>query len=198
MDLTVSLPHYHIRLHKQARADLAVWDTFLQDFNGKALFQQRKWTDSTTLDLYTDSAKSLGYGAIFGDRWFAGEWPPSWKLLDITLLELYPIVAAVHVWGQHLTNRRVIFHTDNQSLMHILNSSTSKDKKIMTLIRHLTQHCMKHNILFKSVHIPGIDNDIADSLSRFKFQEFRRLAPSAKHHPTPIPLSILPTHWSLG
>ena len=34
-----------------------------------------------------------------------------------------------------------------------------------------------HNIWFKAVHVPGVLNDIADSLSRFQIERFRMLAP---------------------
>ena len=36
-------------------------------------------------------------------------------------------------------------------------------------------------------HIPGVFNQIADALSRFRWQEFRQLAPGAQPTPTPIP-----------
>ena len=139
------------------------------------------------LDLFTDSAQSLGYGATLGRAWFAGEWPPSWKQFEITLLELYPIVAAMHVWGQRLSNQRVILHTDNQALVHIINKLTSKDHKIMVLIRHFTLVSMQNNILFRAEHIPGVQNTLADALSRFNFQEFHVQAPWADQDPTEIP-----------
>ena len=37
-----------------------------------------------------------------------------------------------------------------------------------------------------SQHIPGVHNNIADALSRFHWQDFRRLAPTAQPHPVPI------------
>jgi hypothetical protein len=33
------------------------------------------WHDSRTLNLYTDTTGSLGFGAIFGPYWCYGAWP---------------------------------------------------------------------------------------------------------------------------
>ena len=199
IDLTVGveLPHNHIRFNKAVRSGLKVWHTFLCEFNGRAMFPDCVWINADTLHLYTDSAKSLGFGAIYHNQWIWGEWPLSWTQYDITLLELYPIVIATHVWGQHFSNRRIVFHTDNQALMHILNKLSAKHKLIMVLVRHLVQLCLRFNIQFRSEHIPGVDNDLADSLSRFHFQRFHRLAPHARLNPEHIPQHLLPENWLL-
>ena len=66
------------------KADLTTWQTFLGNFNGRSFFLADEWITSATLNLYTDASGSLGYGAIFGDRWYYGEWPVKWKGLNIT------------------------------------------------------------------------------------------------------------------
>ena len=88
-------------------------------------------------------------------------------LLSIAFLEFYPLVVAVCCWGQLLRNRKVRFHTDNTAVVHIINSQTSKCDRIMHLVRLFVCHCLTHNIVFKEVHVPGVHNVIADSLSRF-------------------------------
>ena len=183
IDLTIGIssPHHHIRLNNGVRADLRMWEEFLSGFNGSAFFQHRSWTDSNTLSLYTDSSQTIGYGAIFGRDWFFGEWPSRWKTYNITFLELYPIVASVHTWAHLISNKRIKFFTDNQALTFIINKLTSPDAKIMILIRLFVKICLKHNILFHSEHVPGVENSIADALSRLKFHDFRRLAPHAQN-----------------
>ena len=102
IDLTIGLkhPHHRIRLSKDAKADLKVWMRFLAGFNGRAFFLDDLWVTSTTLELFTDAAGSKGYGAVFGRKWFYGSWPESWSSLNITFLEFFPIVLALHIWGQ--------------------------------------------------------------------------------------------------
>ena len=72
-------------MNKEARADLAAWSFFLDKFNGRAFFPKAIWTSSNSLNLYTDAAGSLGYGAVFGRKWLYGEWPENWKRLGISI-----------------------------------------------------------------------------------------------------------------
>ena len=50
------------------------------------------WVASYCIQLVTDAAASLGYGAIWGKEWFNGAWPEAWSGKNITLLELFLIV----------------------------------------------------------------------------------------------------------
>jgi len=53
----------------------------------------------------------------------------------------------------------------------------------MHLLRELFFVCAHNNFAMSAVHIAGCDNRIADCLSRFRMQEFRQLAPSARAYP---------------
>ena len=70
---------------------------FLDEFNGKSFFLEDTWETSHTLELYTDAAGSVGFGAVFGKHWLGGEWPVTWKSYNIAVLELFPIVLAIHI-----------------------------------------------------------------------------------------------------
>ena len=85
------------------------------------------WETSNSLQLVTDSAAAAGFGAVFQTHWFYGEFPTSWKRENITLLELYPIVAALSTLGPQMSNKRLLFLTDNMALVHIINQCTSRD-----------------------------------------------------------------------
>lgn len=181
INLTIGFvkPFHHIRMTKTAKADLYTWLSFLQKFNGKSFFLSDEWLSDTSLHLYTDASGPLGYGAVFGSNWFHGVWPIHWKGKNITLLELFPIVAAVIKWAPMFKNSRVIMHTDNMALVHILNATTSKDPLIMVLVRKFVVSCMLNNVQVKVEHIPGVKNVLADKLSRQQVQEFQMLAPWA-------------------
>lgn len=61
----------------------------------------------------------------------------------------------------------------------------------MCLLRKLLFAAAKSNFNFTAQHVPGIHNAAADALSRFHWQEFRRLAPAAHPVPVDIPQSLL-------
>ena len=199
IDLTkgVRQPHHHIRLCKGLKQDLLLWIRFLDEFNGKSFFLEDSWETSHTLELYTDAAGSVGFGAVFGKHWFGGEWPVTWRSYNIAVLELFPIVLALHIWGHLMTDKCVIFFSDNAAVVDIINKQTSKHQKIMVLIRDLVLSCLRHNVLFHAKHIPGFYNTRADYISRSQVAKFKELSPDVDENPTTIPANLLPKSWSL-
>ena len=197
LTIGISHPHYHISLNSGARADLAAWDLFLTHFNGRVLMLPSAWETSNSLSLATDSSK-LGFGAVFGSAWFYGQWPPAWSHRNITLLELYPIVASLRTWANALRNKRILFFTDNLALVHIINQTSSRDPDIMVLVRRLVLIAMECNIFFKSKWLAGSTNVLPDLLSRKQVQRFRDLAPWAEPQPTALPSDILPATFCLA
>jgi len=148
---------------------------------------------STDVEVTSDAAGSLGFGAHFKNEWFSGAWGISQSDQSIAYKELFPVVVALHVWGPRWHRCHVLFHSDNKTVVHILTSRTSKIPCIMQLLRHLLSAAARCSFTFSAVHLPGIHNSIADALSRFQWQEFRRLAPEALWYPTPIPQQL----WDL-
>lgn len=74
------------------------------------------------------AAGSLGYAAIFGKHWCFGEWPSAWKQFNITILEFFPIVLAIEIWGPLMRDKCIVFFSDNQAVVEIINRQTSKDR----------------------------------------------------------------------
>ena len=130
IDLTMGIvkPHFHIRLGQEARLDLAAWSMFLENFNGTSLLFNDQWLSSEKLELFTD-ASGLGYAAVLMGQWFQGHWPPSWLYLNIAIKELFPIVLALHLWPNILVDKRLLVLCDNEAVVYVINSQTSKDKK---------------------------------------------------------------------
>ena len=198
IDLTIGVrsPHHLIRLNKEVKEDLKVWLSFLTDFNGRSFFIDDVWQNSVKLSLYTDASGALGFGAIFGSKWCYGKWPANWAHSNIVILVFYPIVLSLYLWGHEMSHQCVLFFTDNEALVHVINKQSCKDKPLMSFVRKLVAICLQHNIVFKAKHIPGIHNNLADSLSRLQVQTFRQLAPPhMDQSPTEIPLYLQPQNW---
>ena len=124
IDLTIGIrsPHHLIRLNKEVKEDLKVWLSFLTEFNGRSFFIDDFWQNSFKLSLYTDTSGALGFGAIFGSRWCYGKWSPDWAYCNIAILEFYPIVLSLYLWGREMSNQCVLFFTDNEALVHVINN----------------------------------------------------------------------------
>ena len=190
IDLTrgVHKAHHRIRISKGAKADLLAWREFLLHFNGTVCFGDSVWRRNDFFQFYTDAAGSIGFGIYFESRWAQARWPE--EVLDahysIGFLELFPIVVGVAMWGKRISGRKVVFWSDNRAVVAVINKQSSTCSHIMGLIRRLlVVLCLRWNIHLKAKYVPGVDNEIADSLSRFQMERFRRLAPDAELAGTP-------------
>lgn len=63
-----------------------------------------QWLNSQKLNLYTNAAGKIGYGAVFVTKWFYDTWEDMGLRQDytITFKELFLIVIAVETLGIHL------------------------------------------------------------------------------------------------
>ena len=191
----VTQPFYKISLTKQVKMDLLVWRHFLLNYNYRTFLLDFRWVSSPQLDLFTDAASTVGFGAVFGAKWFHGLWASDCLGKNIALLELYPICLALYLWGPYLSNKCITLHCDNQAIVAILNSSTSKDPQIMILVRKIVLLCMTKNILIHAIYIPSQANYLCDLLSRDQVSKARQVGPHLEAVPTPIPKSWLLSSW---
>jgi hypothetical protein len=51
-------------------------------------------------------------------------------LKDITFLEFVPIVLSMAILGSRLQNKKVKFYIDNRALVDIIDTQTSKSKRV--------------------------------------------------------------------
>ena len=162
-----------------AAKDIEWWLHFAKAWNGIALFLEPHWTPTPQFKLFTDASGTLGFGAYWNGAWFSGTWSAEIASKPIEWKELYAIVMACQAWGHNWSSKKLLFH----------RSGLSRSSDLMRLVRALFHIAAKNNFHVLIRHIPGIDNSIADALSRLQLQRFRALAPHAAMLPTPIPAS---------
>ena len=132
--------------------------------------------DSSTSSTasFTDACVE-GYAAVCGTEWFHATWTEEQQRLaqdddmsrdSMPWKELYAIVAAAATWGSKWARRRVLFFTDCMPVVHALAKGASRTRRIMQLIRLLHHYAATHHFVYRVQHIPGVENDIADELSR--------------------------------
>lgn len=191
----VSSAHHRIKLSKGFFKDLDMWEDFILNWNGANFFISSHWVTSDVLSLHTDASGSLGFGGIFQTHWFQGSWAPHQQLgqtgISIAWQELFAFVVACHLWAHEFSNKRILVFCDNESVVSIVNTKRSRIPRVMDLVRHLTLLTLKFNFYIRAEHIEGKKNDIADSLSRFQMDRFRKLAPHADQSACPVPSALL-------
>ena len=183
--------HHHITLNSEARADIKWWIDFLPSWNKSSIIPDPFTILSSDIKLNTD-ASNIGLGAIYGNSWIQAAWPTQFNNVqyDIDFKELFTIVIATKTWGHNWAGKRIVFLTDNLPITQIWQAGSTKSPLLMSLIRtlYLTAARLQCFISFK--HVYGLDNPIADAISRFQDAKFRQLAPSADAYPTPLPPNV--------
>lgn len=101
----------------------------------------------------------------------------------ITVKELLPIVVACAVWGHRWPGEVILAHTDNASVVAILNSGRSKDPLAMYLICCLLLLSASHNYTVRAKHMAGKLNVAANALSRGHTDVFCEQVPTADKEP---------------
>lgn len=198
IDLTMQAkkPYHLIRLTKEAKSDLKLWLTFLETYNGCNIIGPRYQTPSDHISFCTDASKT-GYAGTFGTHWIQGQFPESWKSLNIAFLELYPIYLLVKIFAHKIQNSALLFYCDNEAITTIINKQTSKDKTIMILLRPLVLTLLKYNISFHAKHITSKSNYLCDKLSRFQVQPALLRHFGMRSSPTPVPEDLQPHSFTI-
>ena len=149
--------------------------------------------------MYSDASDRIGVGAICGSEWMFQNWSPNFIHKynpSIEYLELYGVTAAVLLWINQFKNRRVILFCDNESVVNMINLTSTSCKNCMVLIRVIVLKGLMENVRVFARHVKGSKNVLADSLSRNKIDLFIRkcaeLHKVINKEPTPIPEAIWP------
>ena len=193
IDLLCCFRHrdHPIRINREFRRDLQWWQHFLSSWHGVGLWLYPGLSPTADLEVVSDAAGSIGFGAYLQGQWFYGSWSCSQAQQSIAYKELFPIVIAAHLWGPGWSRKHILFRSDNQLVVALLTSRTSKVPALMHLLRDLLLSAARWGFTFLSMHVPGVQNSVADAISRFHWQEFRRLAPDAHPSPCLIPQFLL-------
>ena len=102
-----------------------------------------------------------------------------WEQRAIAVRELLPVVVASVVCRVKWTHKWVLVKTDNQSVVDILKSRSSKNPMIMHMVRCVQFVLASFQFELQVEHIQGARNVAADALSRGSLQVFQLSIPTA-------------------
>ena len=141
------------RWHTKIKSDLHTWCTFLQhpSVYCRPFIDFTSFWTAEQIQMYSDARKNsrLGWGAICQNSWTYAMWNPEFIInenLSIEYLELFTVLVAVTNWIDRFSNKRIVLFCDNQSVVAMINSTTSSCQYCMVLIRKLVLHSMIHNV----------------------------------------------------
>ena len=156
-----------IELSQAFHSDVAWFNAFLPKFNGKVYFNKASKPPIT--NLYVDACLT-GMGGALGSSVYAlavTSIPHLPSPCTIVHLEMVNVFIALNIWRQALSGKSVVIHCDNMAVVSSLSSGRSWDSFLATVARNVWLITATYDIELVVNHIPGKDNGLADSLSRW-------------------------------
>ena len=132
-------PHHHLNVNSEIRADLKLWQTFLDNSEVfcRPFMDFSKRYSAHEIEFYTDASGKIGYGGICQEFYMHGKWSQNFLNKykpSIQYLEMFALAAAVLKWIHLFTNKRVVVFVDNKSVRDMINNNTTSCKNCMTLV----------------------------------------------------------------
>ena len=194
---------HHVNLDREFRRDCTVWLHFLSDEQNAVNFcrpflDMNLVTLASEVGFYTDSSanEKLGFGGIFGDKdWFFGQWEPNYLRRfrpSIKYLELYAVTVGLFIFAECLRNVKMLIHCDNNSVVQMLNNTSSSCEHCMHLFRMIVLKGLYFNFRVVALHVGTRQNGIADSLSRLQWSRFLKLTKGKRNK---FPVTLLAELW---
>ena len=146
------------------QADLTWWHYLLN--NGENW--QHIWPPTTALDVFTDACTDAGGAFCCGNLLYA-HWANDVPWLTphhINTKELAAVVMAAQAWSHVWANHHVVVFTDNRVTEAAVNNGTARNSTCLHFLKHLAALALQFNFNIRAVYIPGVDNTIADTISR--------------------------------
>lgn len=162
-----------ICLSSSAKAELGWWLVALA--HGNVLSRPVTHPSQTTVVLTVDASMEFGWGGFVSlpespDTPFAvaqGRWPQLDWPANNNLAECRGALQAVRHLQEHLRGQFVRTRTDNTTALAMVKKVGSRLGDYNTIARQLFDTLHRSNaVVVHAVHLPGIDNQIADALSR--------------------------------
>jgi hypothetical protein len=157
-----------VRLSNQALRDLRFWEVLPPRHTYRSI-----WRPLCVRVVHTD-ASSTGYGGalqhevVDGVRAeMHGVWTEEEQQLPINILELRALRLAIERWAERLRGCVVRCWNDNMTVVAVVRGMTSRSPVMMEEVRRLWHVLDKHDIQLRLSHIPGVENELSDALSRF-------------------------------
>ncbi len=177
MARAASKRHHFVHLDVIARADLAWWGCFPQQWQGASLIIPG---DSSAIHVYSDASGSYGCGAYNASaEWIQVQRPVSWQKVDISAKEMVPIVLAAAIWGREWHRHHVVFYSDNAAVAAVIQQRSARDPLLLHLLRCLNFYAAHFQFRYTAKHVPRVLNVAANAISRDKITLFQSLVPQA-------------------
>ena len=118
--------------------------------------------------LFSDSS-NLAWGGVFKGNSTGGPWYGQEVHWHINAKELQAAFFTLKAFCSQLSNTHVCFNIDNTTSEAYINSQGGRIPLLNDIARNIWLWGYERNIWLSAVHIPGVDNTLADQASRVNY-----------------------------
>ena len=164
---SMSTSQKKVHLDESFMKDVRWWKEFVSRFNGVSFIPPEVWAEPD-VSFSTDSSLQ-GCGGFCSDEYFHSEFPEFIQKQDLPIhcLELLAVLVAVRSWGHRYAGGKVQIFCDNEASVKVINSSKTTDMFMATCLRELWLEVSQYKFELRAIHLPGVENRVADWLSRW-------------------------------
>jgi hypothetical protein len=179
------VPHARLRMRPLQLYLLSKWRPVSEDYNAKIMVKRDllphlQWWQSLSnlrkgvrlnplpvdITVTTDASMS-GWGGHTAQKSVQGTWSPHDRLLHINILEMKAVALTLKALCPLLQGKHLLIRTDNTSVLNYINHQGGvKSPSLCLHTWSLLLWCQEHQISLEAIHIAGVDNVLADTLSR--------------------------------
>jgi hypothetical protein len=140
----------------------------IENLPGINLFVSREWSvQDAEVILYTDACPSgLSFWSPATNEGFQHRWTGLQQ--GIFYLEAFAVLSSFswYLHSRHIYVRRIVIFTDNENTVHMFNTLHASPLLNPILLTAVDLQ-VKFDVQLRVFHVPGVQNGIADALSRF-------------------------------
>lgn len=164
----------------ELRSQLRWWDSAVSVNNGttqlhlnkSGMYDRWSWSGSFGDDVpgdvvqgFTDACPGGG-GWLWGSERFRFVWSARESRHHINVLEAETILRMLRADASSLDHCKLLMWCDNMVTVKAVRKGTSKSPLLTKIVREIRLICLRHHISLCVHHIKGVDNPLADGLSR--------------------------------
>ena len=152
---------YHLTIPAEIVASLHWWTVT------DNLLQGLPFAPTPPAHILTTDASEAGWGAHCGHLRTQAPWSATEAKWHINRLELLAVQKALYTFRDYLRDSHVQVLTDNTAVLwHINKQGGTHSSFLVNKTLQILTWCISRGISLSALHIPGVDNTLADSLSR--------------------------------
>ncbi|CAG2215233.1 unnamed protein product [Mytilus edulis] len=125
-------------------------------------------------EIFSSDACMTDCSGIFKQHFFHVEFLDAIvnEQLHINALEMLTVVVCLKLWGTKLKGKRIIIKCGNHVTVTVINTGKSRNQLLQSCLREICFVAAINKFELRAVHIAGVDNRLADMLSRWHLHSY--------------------------